>query len=115
MTKRIGQEQAVNVGFEVRNLSETVHLLQWIASRIEQGATSDGLVTTQRATRESLMLRAERPFLEDRDHVVHGRIYGLRNENFAVVYDAVPPVPESSIETRNGRPATVLAKFWICP
>jgi hypothetical protein len=115
MTQHIGQRQAVNVGFESGNLSEAVNLLQWIASQSKLSAASGGLVTTQLATRESLMLRAEQPFLEDRDHVVHGRVYGLRDDNFAVVYDAVPSVLESSIETRNGRPATVLAKFWICP
>jgi hypothetical protein len=115
MTKRKMQRQAVNVGFESRNVSEAVELLQWVASRSEAGAASDILAANQIVTRESLMSRAEQPFVEEQDHIVYGRVYGLRNERFGVVYDMVPSEPENSIETRGGGPATVLATFWICP
>ena len=111
MTQRNEQSQAVNVAFESKNLSEAVDLLRWIASRCEPAVAPD----IPAVTRESLMLRAERPFLEGQDHIVYGRVYGARNERIGVVYDILPSAPESSIETRSGGPATILAKFWICP
>lgn len=115
MNRHTRQVQAENVGFERRNLLEAVNLLRWIASRSAPDAVSDGLATTELAMFESLMRRAEQPFLEDHDHVVYGKIYGMRNEKFAVVYDVVPSVLDKSLETRNGRPATVWAQILICP
>ncbi len=70
MAQRNEQSQAVNVGFESKNLSEAVDLLRWIVSRCEPTVAPD----IPAATRESLMLRAERPFLGGQDHIVYGRL-----------------------------------------
>ncbi len=65
--------------------------------------------------REYLFQRAEQPFLEEWDHVAYGQVYHRQGEPFGIVYEALPPEPSESIETRDGGRASLMVRFWIRP